>query len=165
MSRRFAEIFPTALKPLNWTNSRNVCTFLEHFLVWFLLSPCNHSPPTHSVSSSAVRTCAACRSACPSCGSDSLRSCHSSPCGGRDRTRHISSSVFSAGPERHPGRRRRGTRSRAPLAGVQSRCTVSEETFLLRVSYTSVGTESPPRPWRIHRLTEAGDRALPSAWA
>lgn len=121
------------------------------------------SPPTHSVSSSAARICAACRSACPSCGSDSSGRYRSSLCGSRECSHRISSSVFSGVQERRPGRRERETERTAPLAGVRSRYICSEETSALRDSPASAG---PPLSLRtIHKCAQVADQVLPVVWA
>lgn len=123
------------------------------------------SPPTRPVSSSARHTCASCRSACRSAGSDSLRSYRSSLCGGRECRRHISSSVSSGGQRRHPGSHRGEEARIAPLAGVRSRYICSEETSSLRIPCASGGTEPPLQPWRIQKCPQVADRVQPLAGA
>lgn len=87
------------------------------------------SPPTsHSVSSSAVHICAACRSVCPSCGSGSLCSRRSFLCAGRERMRRTFSSASSEGWGRRPGKRRMDGERKGRPAGARSRCICSEET-------------------------------------
>lgn len=119
----------------------------------------------HSVSSSAACIYALCKSACISCGSDSLRRYRSSLCGDRECRCHISSSSFSGGQLRPQWRPPTKTKRRVLPAGVQPRCICSEGMSFRNIVFANRETEPPPCPLKSHARLQVGGMALPWTWA
>lgn len=121
-----------------------------------------HSRRLRSVSSSAAHICAPCRSACPSCGSDSWRRYRSSFYKDRERRRRISSSSSSGGRQWRPPTE---TGRRVQLAGVRPRCICSKGMSFWNIFFAKRETEFPLHPRRAHTCPQLAGLFLPAAWA